>query len=214
MATYKDGINGPIKGKVGSVIASCWRGIYYLKSVAEKSSKPASPAQLRQREAFSMVSTWLKPLKTLIWTGFQAFNAGKTPMNEAISFVMKAAVSVEAEEVRINYSSVVFSRGDLLPSTVQEILDLGNDVLRIKWDNFRNSTFCKADDKATFVFYNPAKGEFATFEHIADRGDKMVDIQFPVNYTGDVLHAYMYFVNASGNLVSTTVYLGEYKINC
>lgn len=59
------------------------------------------------------------------------------------------------------------------------------------------------------MVYNPAKQAFVTFEDVAQRGDKEALLQLPAEYTGDSVHCWQHFVNTEGNMVSTSVYLGE-----
>ncbi|MDR6784136.1 hypothetical protein ABIE26_002475 [Pedobacter africanus] len=82
-------------------------------------------------------------------------------------------------------------------------------VLHIKWDNANATIFNNDDDKATIVVYNLAKPAFVSFEDVAQRGDKEAIFQLPAAYTGDTVHCWQHFVNAQGNAVSTSVYLGE-----
>ena len=209
MARYKNGINGPLSGKVGSVIAASWRGIDYFRSVGEPAGKPASPAQLAQRRILSIVSSWLKPLKALIWIGFQEAKEGRTPMNELVSFMMKEGLVGQGPEMRIDFTKAVFSKGELLVSFVRELIVLAGALLHIKWEDLSSSIFCREDDMATFIVYNPEKEKFVTFERIAARADQEAVLQLPTEFVRDNIHCYMQYVNAAGNRVSTSVYLAK-----
>jgi hypothetical protein len=170
MARYKKGINGPFSGKVGSVVGASWRGIDYMRSVQKAITKPASQAQTNQRLVFALVTGWLKPLRDLIWIGFQVFRGSKTPMNGCVSFVMKEAITGDAEQSNIDFPKVVFSRGELLVSLIREFTRT-DTALFIKWENGPACAFNNADDKATFILYNPAKEKFITFPGFAERSD-------------------------------------------
>lgn len=210
MATYKKGINGPFKGKLGNVVGVTWRGIEVMRSFNETSTKPASEKQLNQRYIFALVNSWLKPLRDLIWVGFQIFKGTRTPMNGAVSLLLNDAVSGNSREnYAIDFARVVLSRGELLISLVKQVLALIEGILRIEWDNPAANAFCRDDDKATIIVYNAAKQKFVTFEAIAERKDKLVELQLPANFAGDALHSWMYYVNTAGDAVSTSVYLGE-----
>lgn len=212
MARYENGINGPVSGKVGSVIAASWRGIDYVKSKQKVSTKKPSEAQLSQRRVFAMVSSWLKPLRDLIWIGFQSFKSGRTPVNEAISFTLKEAIVADGSESRINFSKVVFSRGELFISWILDVLSLVDAVLYIRWDDAPASAFCRDSDQANFVVYNAAKEKFVTFEQDTLRSDKEVALQLPGDFSGDAVHCYMHYVSNTGVAVSTSQYLGEFVV--
>ncbi|MDR6786501.1 hypothetical protein ABIE26_005312 [Pedobacter africanus] len=214
MARYKNGINGPISGKVGAVVGSSWRGVEYLKSLPDRGGKAFTEKQKNQQFLMGMVSKWLKPLKRIIEIGYQIFVTGKTPMNGCVSYHMKHAVTGNSPlEYVINFAKVIFSRGELLIPLIKEVLGLMDAVLHIKWDNASTSVFNNDDDKATIVVYNPAKQAFVSFENVAQRADKEAVLQLPAAYAGDRVHCWQHFVNERGDAVSTTVYLGEVLVS-
>ena len=209
MARYKNGINGPLSGKVGNVVAASWRGIHYLKSAADKIGKPASPAQRNTRLRFRLVTGWLQPLRDVIWVGYQVFSESKTPMNGCVSYHLKEAVKGEAPDYEIDFPKAIFSRGDLLVSLVTGFAALEYGMVKISWENGPDSIFSRQTDLATFVVYNVHKQVFVRFGNAAMRGDKQVSLKLPVKHTGDLLHFWMHYVNEQGMGVSTSVYLGE-----
>lgn len=211
MATYKKGINGPFKGKLGNVVGASWRGVDYLRSLGETTAAPTQK-QINQRLKFALVMGWLKPLLNIINIGYQILTGDKTPMNRAVSYHLKEAVTGDAPDYGINFKKAIFSRGELLVSWILEVLCLVNAVLNIKWDNGPESAFSNDTDKASFIIYNPAKEAFVSFEGIALRSDKEAALQLPDDFAHDRVHAWMHYVNAEGNAVSTSVYLGEYTI--
>lgn len=213
MARYKNGINGPISGKLGSVVGSSWRGIEYLKSLPDRGGKAFTEKQQNQQFLMGMVSKWLKPLKRIIEIGYQIFVTGKTPMNGCVSYHMKHAVEGNSPlEYVINFAKVIFSRGELLIALIKEVITLADAVLQIKWDNASTSIFNNDDDKATFIVYNVIKEAFVTFEDATLRGDKQAVLQLPATYIGDTIHLWQHFVNAKDDAVSTSVYLGEHTL--
>lgn len=214
MARYKNGINGPLSGSVGTVIAASWRGINYLKGKHDPSDKLPSAAQLRQRKVMALVSGFLRPLKLQIAVGYQDVTEGKTPMNEAISFVMREAVVSDGEDLRIDFTKLVFSRGALLISIVREMTLLAEAVLELKWEDVLPSAFCRVDDLATFIVYHPGREQFVAYEGIASRGDSAAYLAIPQSFAGGVVHVYMHYVNAKGDGVSTGQYLGACDLRC
>lgn len=213
MATYRKGVNGPFKGKLGSVVGVTWRGIDVIRSLGEPNAKAPSEKQLDQRYVFALVNSWLKPLRDLIWIGFQIFKGTKTPMNGAVSLLLKEAVTGNSREnYAIDFAKVILSRGELLISLIKQVLALVNSILSIEWENPPASAFCRDDDKATIIVYNAVKQRFVTFKDVAQRADRVVDLQLPANFAGDVVHTWMYYVNTAGDAVSTSIYAGEFTI--
>jgi hypothetical protein len=208
MARYKNGINGPFSGNVGAVVGASWRGIDYLKGKHRKPTKPATEAQLRQRLILSLVNSWVKPIKELIWIGFQVFKGTKTPVNGAVSLIMREAVVMDVGEPGIDFPRVILSRGELLISWILEVVALPGAIMQVKWQNTAVSVLNSDQDRAAFIVYNPSKRRFVTFQDAVLRADKEAQLQLPVDFAGDEAHCYMFYINEKGDSVSTSQYLG------
>lgn len=212
MARYKNGVNGAFSGKVGTVIGATCRGIDYMRGLPDLSGVTATKKQLDQRLKFALVMGWLKPLLSLINIGYQVLTGYKTPMNRAVSYHLTEATTGEGPDYRIDFKKAIFSRGELLVSWILEVLCLVNAVLTIKWENGPVSAFSKANDKASFIIYNPVKQEFVTFPDVAVRAEQEISLQLPVVFAGDQVHGWMQYTNADGDAVSTSLYLGEIQV--
>jgi len=211
MARYKNGINGPLKGKVGNTIAANWRGIDYLRSTWEV-TKPASPAQLNQRQRFAVAMGWVKPLISLINIGFQSVKTAKTPLNAAVSYHIKQALTGDAPDFQIDFPKAIFSVGTLQPAVIREISRKSDASLYIRWEDQLETIFCAGTDRATFIAYNPERKKFLSFKDAAMRADGEVLLELPPYFAGEALHLYLFYVRSTGDEVSTTQYLGEMKV--
>ena len=209
MGKYKSGLHGQFSGKIGNVVGATRYGEDYIRSVPELRVDKPSEKQIRQRNIMAMISSWLKPIKFIIAIGFKVFTGSKTPINQVFSLIFKEALIINGNEISIDYKYVVLSKGELLVSFVFEILALIDSILQIKWQNFNASIYNKADDKATFVVYNPAKEKFVSFVGVADREAEQADLKLPAEFVGDTVHCWMQYVDAIGDKVSTSTYLGE-----
>lgn len=210
MARYNNGINGPVKGKIGNVVAVIWRGIHVLRSLPEFSGKMPSTAQLIQRQLMAMVSSFLQPLKLLIEIGFQHFAAGKTAMNAAVSFVMKNAVLRTGDDLQIDYSQVVFSRGELQPSTLVNAEQM-HHTLNLNWNNFGATAFSNDDDLLSIIVYCKEVSKYCFFRNCAQRVEQMTSVQLPEEFSGYALHCWLQYVNVTGDMVSTSIYVSPGK---
>ena len=56
MGTIKSGILGGFNGKVGSVIDASWKGISYMRGIAQTISNPKTEAQVMQRDYFAQLA--------------------------------------------------------------------------------------------------------------------------------------------------------------
>src|SRR5690606_30037961 len=104
MATFKDGINGPFRGKVGSVIGSKWRKVNYMKSLPRlnKKKRPPSPEQALVRKKFDLLNQFFRPISSVLEIGFQQFTAGAPGQNVAFSYNSNHALSESSDHGREN----------------------------------------------------------------------------------------------------------------
>jgi len=208
MAKYKNGINGPVSGKVGTVVGASWRGIDYIRSVSDTSKMRWSVAQVNQRVLFALVMNWIRPLLPVINVGYQIFKTAKTPMNAAVGYHLREAVQGEAPAYEIVFSKAIFSRGELIGAMIRKLHCLDGGICYISWESPSASVFCNDGDEVVFILYNTAKHRFVTYVSVALRAEREVMLQLPSGFSGDALHCYMHLVRADRAMVSTTVYAG------
>lgn len=133
MARYKDGLNGPIKGKIGKVIASSWRDIPYLKSFSSKPQKEASEKQQVNRTKFKIVHTFLGSVNDCVQIAFISDPGRRSGRNAAHSYIMKNASYESEAGWEIDYSKVLISFGTLKPIKAAEVIATPTGIT-IKWD--------------------------------------------------------------------------------
>ena len=56
MGTIKSGILGGFNGKVGAVVGASWKGISYMRGIAQSIKNPKTEAQVMQREYFAQLA--------------------------------------------------------------------------------------------------------------------------------------------------------------
>lgn len=214
MGRYKNGIQGPFSGKIGTVVGASCRGINYMRGLSNPSSKPPTPAQVNQRLKFALAVGWLTPLSEFIETGYQqSYEDGKTTMNRAISFHLNnGVITGTGPDYGIDFKKSVFSRGDSQSSWLLEAQSVDGCMIHLKWDDRYASAYCNDNDMANFIAYSPTKERFVTYVDVAMRSDNEVHLMFPEDFAGTEVHCWMHYVDASGKKVSTTLYLGEMAV--
>lgn len=193
-------------------MGASWRGIPYFRSVAEPSAVPPSYLQLIQQKKLKVVMGWIKPLLNFINVGYQLYRTEQTPMNAAVSYHMKYALNGDGENFYINFEKGMFSKGVLVAPFIREFSSLGDNSLYVSWKNPPATVLCEGNDLATYIIYNPQKEAFVTFAAYGQRSDREVLLELPSAFENDEVHGYVFYINAAGNEVSTSVYLGKVKI--
>ncbi|RYD98048.1 MAG: hypothetical protein EOP54_08935 [Sphingobacteriales bacterium] len=208
MATYKKGILGVFTGKVGTVVGSSWKGISYMKSLPKSSGKAPSQPQIDQRLKFGLVTSFLKPIRTLTNIGYGLVSGNLTPYNAAVSYHLNNAVIGNSPNFEIDYPMVMFSRGELPGPAVPAMAANPGGALNFSWVDNATANLAQPNDKAIVLVFHVATKEFVHSD-TAKRSAGSLEMTLPTHFVGGAVHAWMAFFNANDKQVSTSVYLGE-----
>lgn len=215
MGTYNPGVFGTFNGKVGSVVASKWKGIKVVKNYPEKSSKPKSEPQLSHTSKFGLVGSFLKKASALISVGYHGVSGAVTPWNIALKYHLKEAITGAYPNFQLKYEMVRLSLNDSLMNHAPDAkaVALAGMMVKVSWKieaNANKSTL--PTDKAYILLYNPAKKMSMSVTGWVLRSGLSVDLPLPSYFTGDVLYGWLFFTSANGKIVSETQYLGSVTV--
>src|SRR6476661_3299475 len=154
MATIKNGINGPVSGKIGNVVGSSWRGINILRSVP-KAPTHFSDKQLANQLRMKLAQLFLKQFIPVVRIGFKDDTIIPTAFNSALSFNKKNAIAGEYPNLYLDYAAVKLSQGPLyIPEAIQIAED--DAGLHFSWDN-EIGLNGERDDQLLVITWNEAK---------------------------------------------------------
>jgi len=114
MAKLKNGILGPISGKINGYITSTWRNVNYIKKASPPNNRPKSEAQIAQQEKFKFAQQLIKPMRLYFLNGFQHLAGENSELNLAFSLNYKA-IDGKFPDLSVDYHKVFISRGKLTP---------------------------------------------------------------------------------------------------
>lgn len=209
MATYSKGINGPFKGKVGTVIGSSWNGIDYMKSLSrrKKNEKP-SDAQLGQREKIKIIGKFIRTMTKVISLGFNKNFPGGSGYNNATAYALKNALDTTTTPFSIRYSKVLVTRGEY-PNDDNITAEPGSSGLVLfKWENITGLGAAKADDKVVLVAYSSLDNKMIFTSESALRSDGTATLDLE-DFKGQMVETYISFLKADGTDVSSSYYTGQ-----
>ncbi len=208
MARITKGILGGFSGKVGTVVGANWRGQDIIRSIPKPSSKQPTEKQLLQQTKFSMVISFLQPLKNIQTKYFGSGSGSKSRVNMAVSYTISEALQMNGDVPELVYNKVLITKGDLSGfQNVAAAPQTGN-IITLSWED--NSAQGNADtiDKANAVCYCEELGTFEIFESVAERGALTADVTMPASYTGKEVQVWVFFRNAKETLACNSAYLG------
>ncbi len=209
MAKLNKGILGPISGKIGPVIGSSWKGVYYLKAVAKApKERVPTPAQQAHYKKFKFLTQWLRPLHPFVTTGYKNFARHNTEINAAFSYNFKAAMRGSGDNLCIDYQSVCISRGDLEGLMEPSATLLNENTLQLRWENFEGP-LSKYNDQLMLVIYNDELGISDGFIGGIKRSAETSVFTIDQRLVGKSFHVYVSVIALNGREVSNSQYLGK-----
>jgi len=204
------GINGPIWGKVGTVVGSSRNGIPYLKARSKGRTLTVSEAELANRKKFAAAQAWLKPLRDFVREGFRGYSQRSHGFIAAKSSLLKNAFVNDAKGMRIDPALVKVSSGNIaLPEDLSVKL-LENAELEFTWNPAKKDKV-NDEDQIMMLAYDVELVEalYKTTGQFRKTGSDTLSL---AGNRGKNYHVYAAFNAADRSRQSESVYLGEFKI--
>jgi hypothetical protein len=208
MAKIKQGIFGPLTGKLGALIGSSWMGIPYLKKAQKHVKNPKrSPAQKANNQKFAYVNGWLVPFHPYIAVGFQALAVQKTTMATALSIVYNTVFTGTMPDLATDYSKMQISSGSLAGLTNVSLSYSDSETIHVRWDeNTGRSTHF--DDQVMLAVYSEELQSTEGFIGNVNRSKGEHRFSVSEEMIGKPLHAYIAVTSFNRKKASSTTYLG------
>ena len=206
MGKLSIGINGPVQGKVGSVIGSSWRGIPYIKGPYKKRTGEAGAGEAGNRNKFGEAQRWLKPLLKFVREGFKGYTDTVQGFIAAKSYLLLHAVEDRSTGTYINPALVLVSYGDLpLPADIAVLKPVAGR-LDFSWDGSAMPD-AHAKDQVMMLAYDVDHGR-AYFNTLGQFRSVGADTLYTDPAPGRQYHVYCAFTAADRKRQSDSVYLG------
>jgi hypothetical protein len=208
MGIISQGILGPVSGQVGNVIGGSWKGIDYLRIAPASVANPQTPAQLNQRQRFSLMMGFLQPLTEFFRTGFKNYAKKMSGINAAMSYNIKNGIAGAYPTYAVDYPNILVSRGTLPVAINPAVASTVAGRVDFTWDDNSTEIGASAADRALLVVYNPLKHQVITDNAQAQRSAAGRNVTVPDSFTGDTVQNYIAFIDADGE-VSNSRFAGE-----
>ncbi|HAF32997.1 MAG TPA: hypothetical protein DCG88_02850, partial [Sphingobacterium sp.] len=135
MAVIKNGANGTLSGKAGSVVFVTNGNTTYARGLPKKSRKKPSADQIQSRSRFSLIQKFISPMLDLIRVGFKNYNPEKKAYGNAMSYNLNNAVEKTATGYVINFENFRVSKGTPNPiSTHTFQVDEETGTFTLTWE--------------------------------------------------------------------------------
>jgi len=188
---------------------------YYLNgTLVERliglNTHPPTANQYRCRQATSLISALLRPVKEFVNVGyeFEGKAAMKVPYHLATSYHYSHAITGEYPEQRINYAKVLFSKGSM-PLTEEVRAELISTGIKFSWAPLPTLDGHNKTDIVMLMAYESVKKEgfFSLGGPIRSAGTAAMSFQGIKRKL--VLETYICFMSANRKSISNSQYTGQ-----
>ena len=206
MGRLINGINGPIQGRIGTVIGSSWRGIPYVKGPYKKRTAKVSTAETNNRNKFGEAHFWLQPLLKFVRGGFKDYMEKADGFLAAKSHLLANAFEGVAPDMHINPALVKVSWGSLPLSADISVSKIAPGQLQFSWDPAWLGVGHNKD-QAMMLAYDIENGNayFTTMGQFRNAG---TDVLPTDPAPGKTYHIYCAFNAGDRSRQSDSVYMG------
>jgi hypothetical protein len=210
MGRLINGINGPVQGKVGTIIGSSRNGIPYIKGPYKSRTKSISSKEKGNRNKFTEAQFWLKPLLGFVREGFKGYSERSEGFVAAKSYLLLNAFEGVSPDIAINPSLVKVSFGSLPLSDNITVEQTDNNQLKFSWGP-KTPGDAHHNDQVMLLAYDVKNSAayFTTTGQFRSTGSDVLSIP-PTK--GASYHTYLAFTAADRSRQSHSLYLGEISI--
>ena len=202
MGFLKGGPYYDLIGRTGNNVGRRVKGKNVFSMRPAKSSKRATTAQLNQRIKFGLVTKWMSYALNIVQIGYQHYQSTGSSMNSAVKRALDLSIIGVAPNFALNYPKLELSRGPLVGPYQYAVTSQGSNEIDITWGVGITSGKQSLTDKGVFFVFAPILGQFVELIAPATRGDLSYTAILPIEFSGEQIHVWMFFVNDLGDVVS------------
>lgn len=212
MGKLTNGINGNFIGTAGNVVGYMWRGINCIRTKPQHIRDRKSQRQMAQRQCLSEVLRLMQSMTDYVRIGFSTmpYVYHQSAFNAAMSYNMQNGVQGKNSNLRISYSHIAVSRGDLMNATgVSASLSYG--AVTFQWTYDCRILGAKGTDYAMPLIYNKGKRQSLFNTSAVRRSEETLTMELPDSWAGDRLEIYLSFRSADGKHIADSLHIGSFK---
>jgi len=208
MATLPGGPFGPLKGRLGKLVAANWKGINYLREMPLKSNKPSTPAQIEAQEKFKFVHRIIKPLNPYFTAGFKHLAIRKTENNVAFSRTYHTAISGVFPDFNVDYSQLTMSAGILDTLSQVALTQTTPRTIDLTWEIDYFKKHCAFDDQLMLAILCTEVELVDGFIGGTMRADQKRSFEFSSKFVNKEIAVYVGLYSLNQQKVSNSQFLG------
>ncbi len=219
MAIIKNGVNGTVSGKAGSVVFVSTKTGNYVRSLPRVKKREPSPEQLLSRTRFKTVRSHISLLNPIINIGYKAYSYPKRAYDVAMSYNLNQALIQEGDGFVVDWQKFMIAKGSPNPITSYTMdFDQENQMLQVTWeyDAYLEKKYDTGTYDSFLILYNAADhgAEYPLFTN--DSKNSLTtgrqNIEIPKHKKEVTYEVYIFFVESYGGGNTDSLHLGTIKV--
>ena len=208
MAKLDQGILGPFRGKVGTVVGYTWRGLPCVRAYRRDVAYPNTTKQQAERDWFISMVRFASRAQSALKLGLRE-RAAEAPMTECNYFVMsnKRCFALRDGAVEVDYAGLRIAQGAAAEVLFAAPQFESGEVVSVDFEKNSGQSRASSEDSVYLFAYAPALGE-GQLSAAAKRRSKVVRMSLPQHWSGTEVHLYGFVVDREGR-ASRSAYIGH-----
>ncbi|MBP3763672.1 MAG: hypothetical protein J6I49_07335 [Bacteroidales bacterium] len=195
MAKLEQGILGPFRGKVGTVVGYLWRGRHVVRAYRKEINYPNTENQRLERDWFVSMVRFAAAARQALLLGMRE-KAAEMQMTEGNLFV-KRNKGCFGRDGSVDYQHLALSSGAVAPVTGAAWSLDRRQVLTCRWDRRSPLPRCKSTDSIHLYVYN-ARIHQGLLAAPARRAAGSASLALPDAWLPADLHLYLFATSPAG----------------
>lgn len=212
MAKLEQGILGPFRGKVGSVVGYTWRGIHVVRAYRREIKYPNTERQQAERDWFVGMVRFASRAQGALKLGLREA-AMQAQMTEGNFFVKsnKQCFALHDGAVEVDYAELRLAQGPAAGVLFGAPRFEEGEVVSVDYEKNGQSTRASSEDRVYLFAYAPELGE-GLLSAPALRRSKVVRMRLPQHWADMEVHLYGFVVDRDGR-ASRSAYIGSGSVD-
>jgi hypothetical protein len=211
MGKFLNGILDNIRGKVGTIVGSVWKGKPVVRAKSHPRTGKPTQAQVEQQAKFGFMIKFLHPLSPLLNESYKKLAVGMTGVNSAISDNILHAISGQYPAYGVDYPAVLLGAGNLPDAVSPACTSPAAGQLVFTWKNNSGSAKAKATDKAFVAVYSEAANDWIYQLDAAPRSAGTCTLDATA-FSGQPVQTWLGLISADGKFVSKGIFAGAVNV--
>ncbi|MND62782.1 DUF6266 family protein [Sphingobacterium sp. GVS05A] len=219
MAIIKNGVNGTVSGKAGSVVFVLTKTGNYVRSLPRIKKRAPTPEQLLSRTRFKIVRSHISLLNSIIKIGYKAYSYPKRAYDVAMSYNLNEALIQEGDGFVVNWQKFMIAKGSPNPITSYTVdFDQEKQVLQVTWeyDAYLEKKFDTRSYDSFLILYSAADNGVEYPLLMNDSKNSLIsgkqDVNIPEHRKEATYEVYIFFVESYGGGNTDSLHLGKIKV--